>query len=90
MTPKEKAEELIKKHLTVIAEESMDSNGIMLHIAKQCALVTVNVILESRPGFPYPDEVGLNVRGIFNIIHYPDKYWREVYEEIIKYDGKAQ
>ena len=29
MTPKEKAEYLFKKHLIAIAEETMDSNGIM-------------------------------------------------------------
>ncbi len=29
MTEKEKAEELVKKHLTAIAEESMDSDKMM-------------------------------------------------------------
>lgn len=47
MTPKEKAEQLIKKHLTAIAKETMDSNNIIIYNAKQCALITVNEIIDS-------------------------------------------
>lgn len=36
------AEQLIKKHLTAIAEESMDSNKMMFYSAKQCALITID------------------------------------------------
>ena len=46
MTPKEKAQELIKKHLTAIAEETIDGEQIMNYNAKQCALVTINQILD--------------------------------------------
>lgn len=44
MTPKEKAEYLFKKHLIAIAEETMDSNGIMERNALQCALITAREI----------------------------------------------
>jgi len=46
MTQKEKASEIIKKHLIVIAEESMDSNRIMFYSAKMCAIVSVKLILD--------------------------------------------
>lgn len=82
MTAKEQAHSLIKKHLTVIAEESMDGGVIIFYTAKQCALVTVDVILNSRPGCPYPFELGLEIQGIVNIINYPDTYWKEVKKEI--------
>jgi hypothetical protein len=42
MTPKEKAEELVKKHLTAISEETLDSNNIIMYNAKQCALIAVD------------------------------------------------
>lgn len=41
MKEKEKAEYLIKKHLTAIVEESMDSDKMMLYSAKQCALIDI-------------------------------------------------
>ncbi len=88
MTPKEQADFLIKWHLTAIAEESMDGDVIMFYTAKQCALVTVNVILNSRPGYPYPHELGLKMVGIFDSMNYPLKYWNKVKEEIKKSDGK--
>lgn len=40
MTQNEKAKQLIKKHLTAISEESMDSNKMMFYSAKMCAIVT--------------------------------------------------
>ena len=45
MTEKEKAEELVKKHLTAIAEESMDSDKMMRYSAAQCAIVSVDEII---------------------------------------------
>lgn len=46
MNPKDKAIKLIKKHLIAISEETMDSNNIINYNAKQCALITVDEILE--------------------------------------------
>lgn len=45
MTPKEKADDLVKKHLTTISEETMDSENIIRYNAKQCAIVSVDEIL---------------------------------------------
>lgn len=56
MTPKEKAEELIKKNLTAIAEESMDSDKIMLYSAKQCALILCDEILSLGYSRPFYEE----------------------------------
>lgn len=56
MSPKEKAESLIKKHLTAIAEETMDSDNIIKYNSKQCALITVNEMifeLSDLPRIPY-------------------------------------
>ena len=50
----------------------------------ECALICVDEILKTRPGFPYPDDVGLVIKGIFNIINYPALYWQEVKQEIEK------
>lgn len=95
MDAKEKAEYLIRKHLYEILEAHNYDWGIkvpdidiMFNSAKKCALVTVDVILNSRPGYPYPYELDLEIQGLFNIIHYPEKYWNEVNEEINKCDGK--
>lgn len=45
MTPKEHAEKLLKKFMTAIAEETMDSEKIIRYSSKQCALVCVEEIL---------------------------------------------
>jgi hypothetical protein len=42
MTPKEKAQELILKHLRV-------NHGFNVHIARQCALIAVDEILNLIP-----------------------------------------
>jgi hypothetical protein len=47
MTPKEKADELVKK---MYAVHSNSASDITLHFAKQCALVAVDEIL-SNPMF---------------------------------------
>lgn len=90
MTPKEKALDLIKKHLTAIIEESLDGDKITFHIAKNCALATVDAILEARPGYPYALELGIKVQGLFDNMNFPYRYWEEVKEEIKKFDGKNE
>jgi len=82
MTPKEKAEELVLKYLRLQEKDSY--NWFNKGLAKQCALIAVDEILKTRPGFPYPDDVGLEINGIFNIINYPTIYWKEVKQEIEK------
>ena len=68
MTPKEKAEELVKK---MYAVRSGSVSMITLHFAKQCALVAVNEILKDR------EEIdGMRVIN--------DPYWVEVKQEIGK------
>jgi len=42
MDQKQEAEELFKKFLTAIAEESMDGHTILSYSAKQCALIHIN------------------------------------------------
>ena len=73
MTPKEKAKELLDKFYNLDA---------FVIDAKECALIAVDEILSTRPGSPYPQDVGLVVNGVYNIINYPEKYWQEVKQEI--------
>ena len=69
MTPKEKAKSLFKKHLTAIAEETMDSDNIIRYNAKQCALITINQVWNALPDKTIYDH---NILG----------YWKEVKKEI--------
>ena len=80
MTPKEKAIDLVQKLIDKAYSE--DSEGLYTNIAKKAALIAVDEILKTKPGFPYPDDVGLEINGIFNIINYPTIYWQEVKQEI--------
>jgi len=69
MTPKEKADELVKK---MYAVRSGSVSMITLHFAKQCALVAVNEILKDR------EEIdGMRVIN--------DPYWSKVKQEINDY-----
>jgi len=66
MTPKEKADELVKKMYEV---RSGSVSMITLHFAKQCALIAVDEILKDR------EEIdGMRVIN--------DPYWSKVKEEI--------
>lgn len=59
MTPKEKAQSLIKKHLTSISEESMDSDNILLYSATQCAIISTNEMIKelaNLPPIPYNEK----------------------------------
>jgi len=83
MTPKEKAWEIFYKFKT-IPDKWKDEKVFQNYYAKQCALIAVDEILSIRPGSPYPQDVGLVVNGVYNIINYPEKYWQEVKQEIEK------
>ena len=93
ITPKEKAEELVNKYKPLCKDLKsvgiLDGRAVYINddvlnnaSAKQCALIAVDEILSTRPGSPYPQDVGLVVNGVYNIINYPEKYWQEVKQEI--------
>ena len=66
MTPKEKADELVKK---MYAVRSGSVSMITLHFSKQCALIAVDEILKDR------EEIdGMRVIN--------DPYWSKVKQEI--------
>ncbi len=72
MTPKEKADELVKK---MYAVHSNSASDITLHFAKQCALIAVDEILNVT--------AGLNgwIGGF-------QSYWEEVKQEIVNINTK--
>lgn len=72
MTPKEKAEELVTKILNLIE----GSDTIAQEMAKDCALIAVDEIINSSPSLPilgntYTEDIGLS-----------KIYWQEVKQEI--------
>ncbi len=70
MTPKEKAEDLVNKHLNINLSQVDDLvNGIRIRLAQENALITVNEILESF---------------IINITEHQIVYWVEVKQELEK------
>ncbi len=70
MTPKEKAEDLVNKHLNINLSQVDDLvNGIRIRLAQENALITVNEILESF---------------IINITEHQIVYWEEVKQELEK------
>ena len=76
MTPKQKAEELFDKMSTNNGDEH---HHCTYYVAKQCALIAVNEIIEATNMYQY---------GISNALeHIPSKivkhpYWQEVKQEI--------
>ena len=74
MTPKEKAKELVCNFYAIQSNEY--NYGINWGMAKQCALIAVNEILDQL------DEI-INITGgnyVYNILD----YWTEVKQEIEK------
>jgi hypothetical protein len=69
MTPKEKADDLVKK---MYAVHSNTASDITLYFAKQCALIAVDEIMKAV-GW---EEMELGVDR--------DNYWEEVKQEIEK------
>jgi hypothetical protein len=72
MTPKEKADELVKKMYEV---RSGSVSMITLHFAKQCVLIAVNEMLEELDHLAFDD---------FDYGTSKMMYWVEVKEEIKK------
>ena len=76
MTPKEKAKEIVNKFINMDscrnhAYEHLDGN-ICSHLAKQCALIAVDEIINSNP---HSNPLNTDVYSTMN-------YWNEVKKEI--------
>ena len=74
MTPKEKADELVKKMYKVMSDSVSD---ITLYFAKQCALVAVDEII-----IELTQEISPSVHG------FRHQYWKEVKQWIQKIKDK--
>jgi hypothetical protein len=79
MTPKEKAEELVKVYYKLLPISA--SFEYSLNICKQCALIAVDEILKSNPNDPYPGGYYETEQDRINSCIY---YWQEVKQEIEK------
>lgn len=88
MTPEEKAKDLVENFYDATDDFPVqcgqycqggyiDKKGL----AKQCALMTVDEILASRPFYPHPE-------GYYELMSdrmdEAEKFWEEVKEEILK------
>ena len=77
LTPKEKAEELYIEYWHLLNDS---------RIAKQCAFIAVNEILEATKEKVYNTQIPFYLNGVdqrkLTIIY--DKYWLEVKQEIEK------
>lgn len=71
MNPKEKAEQLLLNYLRI---DNNTKQWINIHIAKQCALITVTEIINSNP---YSNPFNTD-------IHSTMQYWIDVKTEIEK------
>ncbi len=73
MTPKEKAEYLIKQYDFVYIP-----NYTFIHDVKNCALIAVDEILKTDPMIEWGEsDAGIEYKS-------NDDYWEEVKEEILK------
>lgn len=80
MTPKEKAEELVDKLKTplILSDTDAGQEIICTGIAKQCALIAVDEIINSSPSLPILGDTYIEDIGLSKI------YWEEVKKEIDK------
>ena len=62
LTPKEKAKEIFGK--MYFADDLMDNYPICFKTAKQCALITVEEIINSSPSLPILSDAGSFVNDI--------------------------
>ena len=82
MTPKEKAEELIKKYSNLTITSHIVYFAQVEHFAKQCALIAVDELIES-----FNSIYDASIRNIekYSGAKYGMKdYWKEVKQEIEK------
>ena len=82
ITPQEKAEDLFYK---MLKQSFSDNEKSALYRAKQCALITVNEIIESRKADSDFDDTKLGIVTHY-IAPHPLRlsYWTKVKEEIEK------
>ena len=78
MTPKEKGQELVVDYYSVHGETIYD--GITWGMAKQCALIAVDEIIEASPSLPILSDAGNYADDIIE----NKVYWQEVKQEIEK------
>lgn len=78
MTPKEKAEELVNKFMSINSVKLSDYSRIEFPTAKQCALICCDEILLTLNR----DIQDINVVG--NVLLDLIQYWIEVKEELLK------
>lgn len=83
MKAKDKAIEL-RDNYYALEEDETGFTTMSPYQAKLCALIAVREIQKTRPGFPYPFEVGKEIIGIVNNINFPLSFWKEVESELIK------
>jgi len=75
MTPQEKAKELFKKYLSINLSQVNDLvDGIRISLAKTCALIAVDEILNCNP---HTNEFNTDVYSTYD-------YWFQVKQEIEK------
>ena len=88
MTPKEKAEELFTNYRFLLSIPNAPLGESKDDIAKQCAIIVVDEILESQPR--YPSEVDWDDCGATHEYYgvaqreEAEKFWQEVKQEINK------
>lgn len=83
MTPKQKSRELVDKYFLEVTgadRYSMNLDSMNLYIAKQCALIAVDEIMESNSDFAYNTTIWAGNK------EYADSeiYWQQVKTEIQK------
>jgi|LakMenE18May11ns_1017448.scaffolds.fasta_scaffold8016452_1 hypothetical protein len=81
MTPKEKAKELIHYYIKELLSAKYSINGFVINdLAKQCALIAVDEIINSSPSLPILGDSG----SYGEDIELSKIYWIEVKQEIEK------
>ena len=81
-TPKEKAEELVRKFLEVPDSQFSDDGNLMFEVeAKQCAIIAVDEIIKSNPTNPLKSGY---IEIYSDMIDQSIEYWQQVKIEIEK------
>ena len=82
MTQNEKAKQLIKEHLTAIAEESMDSDKMMFYSAKMCAILTVNEIIDEYNSMSDLETIIVIGEDTYSVVN-SILWWQQVLADIL-------
>ena len=85
MTPKEKAEQLVRAFGYKIGKE-LKNGGYEFNIEKasELALFSVDEIINSSPTYPWAKDVGAKAQGLYENVIFPTNYWRDVKSEILQ------